>query len=187
MADFDIYAPFLRSWEGGYVNHPNDPGGATNCGVTLATWTTYCKAHGLTANVRTLKAMSGSQWGEIMKGMYWDKLRCDDVRWQSVANLMADWAVNSGVSRAAKAVQGLVGVTADGIVGAKTVAAINAVKYPDVLFSNLKAARKRNYEDIARGDAKKRVFLGGWLNRLSKVNATYLECNDARHTRISFR
>lgn len=187
MADFNIYAPFLRSWEGGYVNHPNDPGGPTNAGVTLATWTTYCKKYGFKANVRTLKAMTESQWREIMKGMYWDKLRCDEVRWQSVANLMCDWGVNSGVSKAAMAIQQLVGVTADGVVGPKTVAAINAAKAPDVLFQSLKSKREANYRAIAKADPKKRTFLEGWLKRLGKVNATYLELNDLRKTKITFR
>lgn len=187
MADFNIYAPFLRSWEGGYVNHPNDKGGPTYAGVTIAVWTTYCKKHGLTANVRTLKAMKDSQWREIMKGMYWDKLRCDEVRWQSVANLMCDWGVNSGVVKAAMAIQKLVGVTADGVVGPKTIAAINAAQNPDVLFQSLKSARRQNYKDMAKADQKKRTFLDGWLNRLDKVNATYLELNDIRHTKITFR
>lgn len=186
MADFNIYAPFLRSWEGGYVNHPNDPGGPTNAGVTLATWASYCKKYGFTANVRTLKAMTESQWREIMKGMYWDKLRCDDVRWQSVANLMCDWGVNSGISKAAMAIQKLVGVTADGVVGPKTIAAINAVKSKDVLFQSLKAARKQNYKNMVKADPKKATFLEGWLNRLDKVNTTYLELNDLRKTRITF-
>jgi lysozyme family protein len=97
--------------------------------------------------------------------MFWDKWKADSIISQSIAELLVDWAWGSGIY-GIKYPQQVLGVKVDGIVGAKTLAAIN--NYPDQeeLFNKLWQRRKKHFEDIAKSPSKKK-FLKGWLNRLN--------------------
>jgi len=106
--------------EGGFVSHPKDPGGSTNKGVTLATFSLYL---GRKASVDELKMISDTQLCEIYRKQYWDKVRGDDLP-GGLDFCVFDFAVNSGPGRAAKMLQALVGADADGSIGHKTVAAV---------------------------------------------------------------
>jgi len=106
--------------EGGFVSHPKDPGGFTNKGVTLATFSLYL---GRKASVDELKMISDTQLCEIYRKQYWDKVRGDDLP-GGLDFCVFDFAVNSGPGRAAKMLQDLVGAEADGSIGHKTVAAV---------------------------------------------------------------
>jgi lysozyme family protein len=106
--------------EGGFVSHPKDPGGATNKGITLATFSLYL---GRKASVDELKMISDTQLCEIYRKQYWDKVRGDDLP-GGLDFCVFDFAVNSGPGRAAKVLQALVGAEADGSIGHKTVAAV---------------------------------------------------------------
>jgi len=106
--------------EGGFVSHPKDPGGSTNKGVTLATFSLYL---GRKASVDELKMISDTQLCEIYRKQYWDKVRGDDLP-GGLDFCVFDFAVNSGPGRAAKMLQDLVGAEADGSIGHKTVAAV---------------------------------------------------------------
>jgi len=106
--------------EGGFVSHPKDPGGSTNKGVTLATFSLYL---GRKASVDELKMISDTQLCEIYRKQYWDKVRGDDLP-GGLDFCVFDFAVNSGPGRAAKMLQALVGAEADGSIGHKTVAAV---------------------------------------------------------------
>ena len=106
--------------EGGFVSHPKDPGGATNKGITLATFSLYL---GRKASVDELKMISDTQLCEIYRKQYWDKVRGDDLP-GGLDFCVFDFAVNSGPGRAAKMLQDLVGAEADGSIGHKTVAAV---------------------------------------------------------------
>ena len=64
MADYKILKPFILKWEGGFVNDPNDFGGATYKGITLAT---FRAVFGSGKTVADLKKMSGAQWGLVFK------------------------------------------------------------------------------------------------------------------------
>ena len=122
MADYKILKPFILRWEGGFVNDPNDSGGATNKGVTLATYRRY---KGEDATVADLKVITDEEWTIIYKQMYWDKFKADEIASQTVANLCVDWLWMSG-TKAIKYVQRLIGATEDGIVGKQTLARLNA-------------------------------------------------------------
>jgi lysozyme family protein len=165
MADAKKLMPHILQWEGGFVNDPDDSGGATMKGVTLAT---FRKFYGKTATVAQLKAITDDQWLHIFKVGYWDKLRGDDINSQSVANTMVDWGYNSGPATAAKKVQAIVGVVADGAIGPKTIAAINAVSAKE-LFDKIQVARKAFYENIVKNKPSQQKFLKGWLNRLNSL------------------
>lgn len=165
MADAKKLKPFILRWEGGYVNDADDNGGATNKGVTLATFRQY---YGKGATTAQLKAMTDEQWLHIFKTGYWDKFRADEIDNQSVANICVDWAWNSGTATAIKQVQAVLGVTADGIVGAKTIAAVNKANQRH-LHAKIKSARLRFVESIARRSATQKKFLKGWKNRINAL------------------
>lgn len=175
MADHKILAPFIRSWEGGIVNHPADRGGLTNRGVTMATWRTYCKQRGLSATERSLRAMTTEQWDEIFKTMYWDVCRADELDDQNVANMLVDWTYHSGRTAIVQ-VQRLLGTQADGIVGARTLVALNARPARE-LFDEIKRARTDYLKGIAARRPSQRVFLTGWLRRVDGITWGDLRIN----------
>lgn len=162
MANFDIYAPKLKKWEGGFANDPDDAGGATNCGVTLATFRMF---YGEDKTEQDLYKMTPEQWREIMKGGFWDKCWGDLIKNQSVAECIIDWCINSGIGMLKK-VQGIVAVKADGIMGPKTLKAINDYDARKLHFK-VKAARTRwLIESVERRSANTKFF-DGWINRVA--------------------
>jgi lysozyme family protein len=161
MADFKRYAQKLTQLEGGYTNHPDDQGGPTNQGVTLNTYRSYC---GQEKTIKDLRNMSYGIWCDIMKDMYWDKCLADDIDNQSVAEILVDWCVNSGLVGLRK-VQEIVGVKPDGIAGPKTLAAINGVDAKE-LFDRIMAARRQFFVNIVKRNPNQKVFINGWMNRL---------------------
>lgn len=163
MADYRILKPFILKWEGGFVNDPNDSGGATNKGVTLATFRRY---KGESASVDDLKAITDEDWDAIFKEMYWDKFKADEIASQTVANLCVDWLWMSG-TKAIKYVQRLIGATEDGIVGKQTLASLNAKG--DGLVLDIYNYRKDFYHRIVANRPTQKRFLRGWLNRLNAL------------------
>lgn len=162
MADIKTAAAKILKHEGGYTNHPADHGGPTNKGITLATFRQYFGSYKTAAD---LQAITYDQWLYIFKRGYWDPIKGTQINEQRTADLLADFAFNSGVTTAAKKLQRIVGTTPDGIVGPKTIAAANT--YGPALFNKLKAARLAYVEAIARANPSQRVFLKGWKNRIN--------------------
>lgn len=187
MASIDKLIPFILKWEGGFVNDPTDRGGATNKGVTIATYEAYCRQKGLPRpTVEQLKNIPDAHWRDIIKTVFWDKWHADDIHSQKVANILVDWVWLSGV-HGIKKPQALLGVKADGIVGNKTLSAVNfadpkelfAALYKErVKFINAIVARSvAAYEKkIGRPATEKELlkytqkrFAKGWLNRLAEI------------------
>lgn len=163
MANYKLLIPTTKKWEGGYVNHPNDKGGCTNSGVTISTFRSY---YGSKKNCDDLKKMTEEQWNHIFKSGYWDRWKADLINNQSIANLVVDWVWGSGVY-GIKYPQQVLGVVADGIVGKKTLAAINDYPNQEELFKKLWDRRKKHFEDIVKRNPSQKVFLKGWLRRLA--------------------
>lgn len=163
MADYTKLVPIIKKWEGGFVNDPDDSGGATNKGVTLATFRSF---YGSSKTVNDLKAMTDAQWLHIFLNGYWNKCQASQINNQAIANIFVDWAWASGPVTAIKKVQGLVGTDADGIVGPKTLAAINGANQ-EQLFNKIKAARIKFVEDLVKVRPKDQKFLSGWKNRIN--------------------
>jgi lysozyme family protein len=115
-------AAVLR-YEGGYSNHPADPGGATMKGVTQATYDAWRSKHGLSH--QSVRSISQDEVEQIYRRDYWDRIHGDDLP-SGLDLCVFDYAVNSGPSRAARALQKVLGVRVDGIIGPETLAAANA-------------------------------------------------------------
>lgn len=149
----------LRS-EGGFVNHPNDPGGMTNLGVTRNVWKEWVKRDVDEAEMRSLTPELVTP---LYKQRYWDACKCDSMP-LGVDYAVFDAAVNMGPFRAAKLLQAALGVTADGVIGKATIAAATAADSAELLesFSLGKEGFYKSLPTFA-------TFGKGWLNRVAHV------------------
>jgi len=185
MADIKILSPFILSFEGGFVNHPNDKGKETNKGVTIATWKKqgYDKDGDGDIDVDDLKLISDEDAvNVILRPHYWNRWKADQINSQSLANILVDWVWGSGVN-GIKIPQQLLGVTADGIVGPRTLAALNA-KEPHAFFNLIKNRREQFFNTIVKNNPSQKVFLKGWLRRLNSIGFGYLKDNRGRVIRF---
>lgn len=166
MANVQKLVPFILKWEGGFVNDPDDLGGATNKGVTFATYKQYIKKKGMPEpTIEDLKGVTDAEWTEILKTMYWDRWQADKIQNQSLANILVDWVWASG-NNGIKRPQKILGVTVDGIVGEKTLTALNA-QDPRSLFEAIKADRIKFIDEICKARPANEKFRKGWLNRIN--------------------
>lgn len=186
MSNIDKFIPILLQWEAsvivkqgesledaykratkrGFSNDPCDTGGATMVGVTIGTYRSYCRYKGAKApTVQDLKNMPYKVWRDIVYTIYWNKWKADTIEDQSVANMVVDWIWHSGASTIKK-VQALLGVTADGIVGPKTITALNNAKDIKTKIYN---ARKAYFEAIVKRNPSQKKWLKGWMNRLNSL------------------
>ena len=187
MAKLEILAPFILSFEGGYNKVKGDRGGATNKGVTLATWRRYGYDKDCDGDIDDRDVMLITEYDaiyEIMKPVYWDKWQADKIQSQTIANLVVDWYWNSG-AYGIRLPQKILGVKMDGAVGPKTIAALNG--YPDQreLFNRLWKEREEYLRRLGANPTQKK-FLQGWLNRLNSIQWGYLRMNDKARTIVKF-
>ena len=151
--------------EGGYVNHPSDPGGMTNLGVTKRVWEEWV---GRESNEKEMRSLTPEMVEPLYKRKFWDACKCDDLP-SGIDYLVFDFAVNAGVGRSAKILQTAVGTTPDGGIGPMTLASVNAIPEAELIekFSQAK-------EDFYRSLNTFETFGKGWLNRVAavKVKAT---------------
>lgn len=163
---FNECLPLVLKHEGGYVNHPKDPGGATNQGVTQQTYDAWNKRQGKTA--RSVRHITSEEVAEIYRAQYWDKVQADDLP-AGLDYAVFDFAVNSGPARAAKFLQKIVGVTQDGIIGAQTIAATQGMVTSSVI-------RKLCDDRLAWLKRLKHwgTFGKGWTRRVNEVKGAAL-------------
>lgn len=153
--------------EGGYVDHPKDPGGATNMGITFAVLKAW---RGKEITKQDVKNLTRAEAADIYRKNYWDKVRGDELP-AGLDLAVFDFAVNSGPKRAAEFLQRLLGVTADGIIGPDTLAAVRAIK--DVaLLVNMYMDRR---ESFLKGLKTFPTFGKGWMSRTKAVRQSALE------------
>jgi lysozyme family protein len=146
--------------EGGYVNHPSDPGGMTNLGVTKRVWEEWV---GRESNEKEMRSLTPEMVAPLYKRKFWDACKCDELP-TGVDYLVFDFAVNAGPGRSAKILQTAIGVPADGGIGPITLAAVNA-QDPVELIEKFSQAK----EDFYRSLTTFETFGKGWLNRVAAV------------------
>lgn len=187
MAQLEKLIPFLIFWETGIqapslpnetlfakakargiTNDPADRGGATMVGVTIGTYRDYSKRRQLpTPSVSSLSKLSYTEWLDILKTMFWDRWQADHIAGQKVAEMLVDWVWTSG-SYGITIPQKLLGVKADGIVGPKTLHAVNS-RNPTELFESLKRERIAYTNRICQSRPANTKFRSGWLRRINSL------------------
>ena len=164
--NFDEALKAILHHEGGFVNHPKDPGGMTNLGVTKKVWEEWV---GHEVDEKAMRGLTPEIVGPMYKVKYWDKVKGDDLP-AGVDYVVFDAAVNSGPGRAAKWLQACVGVDPDGGIGPKTLAAVNAFDASQLVEDYAKR-RLSFLMDLETWD----TFGKGWGRRVAEVQKTGLD------------
>lgn len=152
--------PVILREEGGFVNDALDPGGMTNLGVTEASWSAWI---GHAANEAIMRGLTPDQVSPFYRVDYWDKVAGDQLP-DGVNLAVFDFAVNHGPHGAAQTLQGIVGASADGMIGPGTLSAVAGYvgEYGAVaLVKAYTAARTRYYQSLPTFAR----FGRGWINR----------------------
>lgn len=123
--NFEKVTEWLLVHEGGYVNHPRDPGGATNRGITQAVYDGYRRRSG--KPVRSVREVTTTEVYHIYRTQYWDRVWGDELP-AGLDYAVYDFAVNSGPARAAKFLQRILGVAQDGVIGNETMGAVRLLE-----------------------------------------------------------
>jgi lysozyme family protein len=159
----------LLASEGGYVNHPADPGGPTNYGITLKDYRRYAKADASAADVRAMKVEEAQA---IYREKYWNAI-CGDALPAGLDYCVFDYAVNSGIGRAPKVLQRLLGVAVSGRVDDATLAAARQ-RDSRALIEAICAERLRFLQSLKTWP----VFGKGWSKRVGEVKVAALAMAD---------
>jgi len=155
--------------EGGFVNDPHDPGGATNKGITIATYRRYVNSKG---TVDDLKHITAAEVAKVYKRQYWDAVKGDDLP-DGIDYAVFDFAVNSGPGRAAKFLQRILGVAVDGKIGPATIGAAKA-SFKASVINTLSADRL----EYLRGLPTWGRYRKGWSARVARVKTAALDMVD---------
>lgn len=153
MADFEQAFAFLMAHEGEYVNDPNDPGGETKYGISKRQYPEL-----------DIKHLTIKKAREIYLRDFWQVMGGAMIREQEIANQIFDFAVHTGIQRAVKYAQSVVGVAVDGFMGPITLAAINGM-LPEMFLNYYRLARIHYYYRLSRLTSYRR-YLYGWIKRV---------------------
>ncbi len=138
-------------------------------GVTIGTYREYYIRNGKAApTVSALKQISYSEWHDILKTMFWDRWQADMILDQKVAEMLVDWVWTSG-AYGITIPQRILGVKIDGIVGPKTLNAVNTYN-PNILFAKIKQARLAYIDQICQRRPANTKFRNGWLRRINSID-----------------
>lgn len=162
--NFDAALKEVLRHEGGYANHPKDPGGATMKGVTQRVYDAYRQRLGLA--VRSVRLLADDELRDIYRKQYWDAVKGDDLP-SGVDYAAFDFAVNSGPARAAKCLQMALGVQPDGVIGQVTLRAAEEAEAREVI--NGLCDRRLVY---VRSLSTFATFGEGWTRRIAGVRRT---------------
>lgn len=157
---FDIALTAILKEEGGYADHPSDPGGATMMGITRATLADW---RGRPVSKAEVRALGREEAAAIYSARYWQAISADDLP-AGLDLALFDFAVNSGPSRAVRMLQRALGVTADGVLGPVTLSALRS-KPVEGLITQLCALRRRFLAELPTA----KVFGAGWQRRVSTI------------------
>ena len=167
MSNFEKCLEIILHHEGGYVNHPKDPGGETNLGVTKRVYEEW-------GGTKDMKDLTVEDVAPIYKKNYWDRVRGNDLP-NGLDLCIFDFAVNAGPGRAAKMIQKMIGVTVDGGIGPNTLRALGLYEeevggIAEVILEYQKQ-RQAYYESLSTFD----TFGRGWTRRVDETTVTATE------------
>ena len=162
---FEAALPFILRWEGGFVDHPADPGGRTNKGVTQRVYNAWLARQGQSG--RDVKQITDAEVHAIYESGYWVPPRCDLLA-APLDVVQLDTAVNMGPGRAVRFLQQAVGCGVDGDFGPATQRAVMACDGGDAITKYC-SIREDFYRQIVARKPDQAVFLKGWMNRLNSL------------------
>ena len=163
MSNYNECLKIILMHEGGYVNHPKDPGGETNLGVTKRVYEEF-------GGTKDMKDLTQEDVEPIYKKNYWDKIKGDDLP-DGLDLCVFDFGVNAGPGRAAKFLQKLLGVTQDGGIGPQTLGALQSAIGEDKvtqtreMIEKYQSMRQEYYEGLSTFD----TFGKGWTRRVEET------------------
>lgn len=173
-AKFELAIPVILEHEGGYVDHPSDPGGATKWGISLR----FLRSLGVgvgdvdgdgDVDTDDVRQLTREQAAEIYRTQWWDPMRLGEFRHQAVATKTLDLAVNMGRVPAVKLLQRALCVAGhpvdvDGVIGPQTIRAVNSAD-PDLLLELYRVQAARYYHELVDRRPDLVVFERGWIRR----------------------
>lgn len=161
MADFDKAVITVLKHEGGYVDNPNDPGGATRYGISQEMLTEEkipFKPEEITIPIAK----------RLYKERYWDRMNLQDIESQELATILLDMGVLMGPYSVVKTLQGVLNVSQDGVIGPKTIEQSNRAmssSYSRMLLTGLIKSLQIHFIRLVRDNPKLMEFLEGWIRR----------------------
>jgi lysozyme family protein len=164
--NFDDALAAVLHHEGGYVNHPSDPGGRTNLGCTQRVWEEWV---GHPVDEKTMRELTPADVAPLYKAKYWDRIRGDELP-TGVDYIVFDAAINSGPGRAAKWLQTVVGAVPDGAIGPGTMAKVAAMPAQDIV-EKYQQTRLQFLQSLPTWD----TFGKGWGRRVAQVEDAALK------------
>jgi len=166
MSDFKECLDLVLKSEGGFVNHPSDPGGMTNLGVTKKVWEDFV---GHPVSEADMRALTPEKVAPLYEQKYWRPTYCE-VLPRGLSLLIFSMGINAGPGRGVKLLQSSIGCVADGVIGPRTMELIKSADVTDLIqkYSN---ARRDYYKSLKTFD----VFGKGWLARVDREEKEALE------------
>ena len=166
MSEFKECLDLVLKSEGGYVNHPSDPGGRTNLGVTQRVWEEFV---GHPVSEADMRALTPEKVAPLYEQKYWRTCYCE-VLPRGLSFLIFSMGINAGPGRGVKLLQSCLGGVADGVIGPRTMELIKSLNVTDLIqkYSN---ARRDYYKSLKTFD----VFGKGWLARVDREEKEALE------------
>jgi lysozyme family protein len=162
QSNFENCLALMLAHEGGYVNHPQDPGGMTNLGVTKRVWEEWV---GHEVDEKQMRALTPETVAPLYKRKYWDAVRADELV-DGVDYCVFDVAVNSGPGRAIKFLQSCIGTTPDGGFGPATLAAVKEAEKDPARLVELYCAKRLEFLQSLKTFE---TFGKGWSRRVQEV------------------
>ena len=166
-SNFENCLKHLLMHEGGFVNHPSDPGGMTNLGVTARVWEEWV---GHSVDEKQMRALTPALVAPLYRKKYWDACRANELV-SGLDYAVFDVAVNSGVGRAIKLLQSSVGATPDGGYGSITAALVKKAEADPVRLIELYCAKRLEFLESLKTFI---IFGKGWSRRVAEVKADSL-------------
>lgn len=178
--NFELAHAFMSKWEGGLVDHPADPGGITNFGISIVFLRTFAAKYPdfvrgldviLPISPDSIRKLTRQQAKLIYRVAFWDEQKLDDMpKLPAIAHF--DLSVNAGSRQATLITQRVVGSPADGLIGPNTRQAVRDAckKFGELPTVNeMLKARETFYRNLAENKPSSKVFLKGWLNRTNDL------------------